>query len=695
LAELFSQEDGALVARFGGETLRIEPWGASALRVRSSFNAPLRHDTVSALLPPPQVEADIVMARRSARISIGAIAAELELLAVHGGDPGRDLRIRFVRADTGDELLAETRPHFAGPPPRYFKSVGGRSSRLEAQFRAYNGERLYGMGQAQHGLLDLKGAVVELVQRNGHVTVPFCLSNRGYGLLWNNPAVGRAEFGRNVTRWIADATPQLDYWITAGNTPADILAAYADATGHAPAFPEWATGFWQSRLRYASQEQLLATAREHVGRGLPLSCIVIDFFHWTRQGEFRFDPVAWPDPAGLVRELAAMGVKTMVSVWPTVTTSAASFRTLRDQGWLVGAERGTPVFLPFVDADPPGPVYVHYYDATHPEARAWLWSQLKANYLAHGINNFWLDACEPEMHPTHPENVRYHAGNGAEVGNAYPVLHEGGVREGLIAEDAAGDAMLLCRSTWAGGQRHGVLLWSGDISSTFEALRAQVSAGLNAGLAGIGWWTNDIGGFYGGQTAAPHMRELIVRWFQCGVFLPVTRLHGFRVPDAVPVQAEGATPSYGSDILSLFVRGGGENEVWSYGEEVEAILTDLLQLRERLRPYVAELFDAFSRTGAPVIRPLFFDFPQDEAAWTVEDSWMFGPDVLVAPVLAAGERRRRVYLPLGATWTDAWTREVHPGGMWTDTAAPLHRIPVFLRHGARADCFGAAGAQPF
>jgi alpha-D-xyloside xylohydrolase len=288
------------------------------------------------------------------------------------------------------------------------------------------------------------------------VSVPFLLSNRGYGLLWNNPAVGRAEFARNVTRWTAEATSQLDYWITAGETPAEILTAYADATGHAPMFPEWATGFWQSRLRYSSQAELLAVAREHVGRGHPLSCIVIDFFHWTRQGEWRFDPEAWPDPAGLVRDLAEIGVRTMVSVWPTVTAASAGFRTMRDQGWLVGAERGTPVFLPFIDRGPArARPTSHYYDATHPEARAYLWEQLKRNYLAHGIDSFWLDACEPEMHPTHPENVRYHAGNGAEVGNAYPVLHEQGVREGLEAEGAASKAVLLSRSTWAGGQRHG------------------------------------------------------------------------------------------------------------------------------------------------------------------------------------------------------------------------------------------------
>ena len=178
---------------------------------------------------------------------------------------------------------------------------------------------IYGLGQHQHGRLDQKGCVIELIQRNTEVSIPFLLSSRGYGFLWNNPAVGRVELGYNATRWVAEAAPQIDYWITTGNTPADILSNYAEVTGHAPEFPEWASGFWQSKLRYASQEELESVAREYRQRNLPLSVIVIDFFHWTRQGEWQFDPKYWPDPAGMVKKLENLGVKVMVSVWPTVS----------------------------------------------------------------------------------------------------------------------------------------------------------------------------------------------------------------------------------------------------------------------------------------------------------------------------------------------------------------------------------------
>ncbi len=187
---------------------------------------------------------------------------------------------------------------------------------LEVRLRAYDDERLYGLGQHQHGRLDQKGCTIDLVQRNTEVSIPFLFSNRGYGFLWHNPGIGRVELGYNGTRWVAEATPQLDYWITAGATPAEIMEHYADATGHPSKFPEWAAGFWQCKLRYRTQDELLSVAREYKRRDLPLSVVVIDFFNWTLQGDWRFDPELWPDPAGMVSELEEMGVKLMVSIWP-------------------------------------------------------------------------------------------------------------------------------------------------------------------------------------------------------------------------------------------------------------------------------------------------------------------------------------------------------------------------------------------
>ena len=227
--------------------------------------------------------------------------------------------------------------------------------------------------------------------------------------------------------------------------------------------------------------------------------------------------------------------------------------------------------------------------------------------------------------------------------------------------------VMLCRSAWAGSQRFGAAVWSGDILSTFEALQAQVRAGLNIGLSGIPWWTTDIGGFYNGNINTPYFKELIIRWFQFGVFCPIFRLHGFREP---------RTPA--SHLLTSESTGAA-NEVWSFGDKAYGIIKDILFLRERLRPYVNQQMQLAHEKGIPPMRPLFFDFPADPGSAAIDDEFLFGPDILVAPVLEYEARKRHVYLPAGTGWTDAWTDKKFDGGQWLEVDAPLEKIPVYLR----------------
>ncbi len=649
----FRQQNSKLIWEQNHETLQVEPWGPDSLRVRSTLGPEIRDDLPGALLDPAPTRAEVEIRAEQATLRNGAIAAEI---TAEGG-------LRFLDA-SGRELLAEATSHFSKPPARHLKPAGGDHVRVEVRFKAYGDERVYGLGQHTHGRLDQKGCVVDLIQYNTEVSIPFLLSSRGYGFLWNNPAVGRVELGWNGTRWVAEATPQLDYWITAGDTPAQIMEHYAEAVGRAPVLPDWAAGFWQCKLRYRTQDELLAIAHEYKRRGLPLSVIVSDFFHWTKQGDWMFDPQYWPDPAAMVRELDEMGVKLMVSVWPTVNPLSANFEEMQRRGFLVGTARGVSASMPFIDTGQKGLVYVQYYDATNPEARQFVWDKVRENYYRYGVKVWWLDACEPEMKPMDPDNLRFYLGNGLAVANIYPLLHERGFCEGMRGEGEE-EIITLCRSGWAGSQRYGAAIWSGDIPSTFEALQAQVRAGLNIALSGIPWWTTDIGGFFGGDVESPYFRELIVRWFQYGAFCPLFRLHGVRLPD------------------DKFWDTGGPNEVWSFGDEAYAIIKELLFLRERLRPYIMEQMRLAHDKGTPPMRPLFFDFPADEGSWAVEDQFMFGPDVLVAPVLYEGARVRQVDLPAGSTWTDAWGGQRLEGGQWLAADAPLDRIPLYLRGDAK------------
>ena len=670
---VFAQDGTTVEWRGGHETVRIEPWAADSLRVRGTIGQEITADLPGALLsasPPGDARAEI--RPDLARVVNGRIAAEVSA----------DGRLRFTRTSDGTALLAEVMPHFGGPPQRLYApaGLGGRLHRVEVLFAARDGERFYGLGQHQHGKLDQKGAVIELVQRNTEVSIPFVLSSAGYGFLWNHPGIGRVELGTTGTRWVSDASRQWDYWITAADKPADIVRRYADATGHVPMLPEWASGFWQSKLRYRTQDELLEVAREYRRRGLPLSVIVADYFHWTRQGEWQFDSDEWPDPGSMVTELDRLGVKLMVSIWPTVNPASENYAEMQDQGLLVASERGPGVHLPFWDKGSASPALVSYYDATSPRAREYIWSKVKEGYYKHGIRAWWLDACEPELRPQHPDNLRYHLGPGLEVGNIYPMLHAKAFHDGM-AGDGETETVLLCRSAWAGSQRYGAAVWSGDIDSTFADLRRQIPAGLNIGLSGIPWWTTDIGGFKGGDINSSSFRELIIRWFQFAVFSPLCRLHGFRQPEATAGVDHTGAP-LGADQT------GAPNELWSFGPEAYQILQRWLRLREHLRPYIMAAMRIAHTDGLPPMRPLFLNFPDDQPCWDIADQFLLGDDLLVAPVVTEGARERQVYLPSGADWRDAWTGQPVAGGQSLTVRAPLETIPVYVRDGGSLEPFG-------
>jgi alpha-D-xyloside xylohydrolase len=656
MSETFEVDEnaGTLLCRFESEIVRIEPWGRDSLRVRASRSGSIRDDTVGALLVPVNEpgNATVTVAPDAATLRNG----QMELRATRSGT------LSFRNVATGTELLREKAIHSLTIPARSYADLPGGAFKVEVCFEAIEGEHLYGLGQHQHGRLDQKGCVIDLVQRNTEVSIPFLLSSQGYGFLWNNPALGRVELGLNATRWVAEATPQVDYWITTGQSPAAILRNYADATGHPRMLPAWAAGYWQSKLRYASQAELESVVREYQSRGLPLSVIVIDFFHWTRHGEWRFDPEKWPDPAGMVAQLRQGGIRVMVSVWPTVSRLATTWAEMWQNGYIVRNMRGAAGQMYFVDNGSADGIYLHFYDSTHPGARDFIWGQVREGYYRHGIDVFWLDACEPEMLPLAPDNLRFHAGPGLEVANIYPLDHARAFFDGMCSVGEE-EIFLLCRSAWAGSQRYGAAVWSGDIESTFASLRNQVTAGLNMAASGIPWWTHDIGGFRGGDPASAEFRELLVRWFQFGAFSPIFRMHGHRLPD-------------GDDFS------GGPNELWSFGDEAYVILRSYLELRERLRPYVMTLMRTAHEDGIPPMRPLFLEFPDDGACHAIETEYMFGPDLLVAPILEAGARSRAVYLPEGPSWTDVWTGAPHDGGRTIEVDAPLERIPLFLRDSA-------------
>ncbi|HEY0932544.1 MAG TPA: TIM-barrel domain-containing protein [Trebonia sp.] len=657
----FHNDNGALEVRHRHEVIRIQAWGADSLRVRASqYRLPAVSAGALGEIPPEGTTGHVKIEETRAVAYSGRVQAEVTFAAGEG-DPQP---LIVFRDSDGAELLAEAREHFWAPGARVFAGGGSGAYEVRQQFAAYPGERLYGLGQRTHGRLNLKGLALDLVQRNGEVSIPFVLSDRGYGLLWNSPAVGRVEFAENATRWTAGQAREIDYWMTAAETPAQILGRYADVTGHVPELPPWASGFWQSKLRYRTQEELLDVAREYKRRGLPLSVIVADFFHWPAMGDYRFDPAEWPDPGAMVAELRELGVELMVSVWPTVSPLSENYADFSDRGLLAGTAEGVEFHQVIRDKGMPVPMPVAFYDPSNPRTRERVWELIKQNYLDHGVRVFWLDASEPELNPARPGNLSLYAGPGAEVAGSYPRDNARLFAEGMAAA-GQDPTVLLSRSAWAGSQRYGTAVWSGDIPATWESLRQQVRAGLNLAISGIPWWTTDIGGFHGGDPADPAYQELMVRWFQYGVFCPLFRLHGDRQPR----------------VPTGHAMTGGPNEAWSYGDAYPHIVAALRQ-RERLRPYVHQQMRAASRTGLPPMRPLFVDFPGDPGAWLPEDQFLFGPDLLVSPVLEPAAVSRDVYLPAGRAWIEAATGDRYDGGTAVRVPVSPGRIPVFARAGA-------------
>lgn len=677
----FSVIDGVIRWKGDGECLQVEPWGKDSVRVRASKNRRMS-DSDGGLLPRRQPSED-----SGATISLhedgsvaelinGRLTVRLTIREIfNAGAGGLESRcsLAFINAD-GKTLFEELSSGGSlNRKARKYTPLGGGAMSVTASFLAPRDEHLYGMGEYQQDFMDLKGCSFELAHRNSQASIPFVVSSAGYGFLWNNPSIGSATFSLNRTEWFAQSTPQIDYWVTAGGSPADIMHNYADATGHAPVMPDWGLGFWQCKLRYWNQQQVLDVAREFKRRGIPLDVIVIDFFHWPHMGDFRFEDEFWPDPKAMCDELHAMGIKVMVSVWPQVSLKSENYAYMHANNLLVNAESGIDVGMMFLEPN-------QFYDATNPEARRFVWEKCKQNYVDKGVDAFWLDEAEPEYGTYDFSNYRYYAGPNQEIGNIYPRDYNKGFFEGQIKDGRQDQIVNLTRCAWVGSQRYASLVWSGDVGSTFEDLRAQITCAIHMGMAGIPWFTTDMGGFHDGRIDSPEFKELLMRWCAFSCFSPVMRNHGDRSLE----RQEGSFKEsiYAADG-SPRLPSGAENEPWSYGDQVEAVFKKFISVREALRPYLHELFQTAHESGDPVVRGLFYEFNEDEKSYNISDEYMLGPDLLVAPVTAAGARERQVYLPGDSSvhWTFVKSGASYEGGTRITVEAPIDEIPVFAVEG--------------
>ncbi len=669
----FEIENGALLCYHQGEKLQIEAWGKDSLRVRATKRMQFSGN-------------DWALTENVEKGNSQVVIDEVDYVE-YDGSPGKrpratiqNGRIKAVVNFAGvitfykDEqvILQEYYRQYDGTISKRSRClkvvnrewkgiIGGGEYALNLKFESTDGEKIFGMGQYQQEYMDLKGCVLELAQRNSQISVPFAVSSLGYGFLWNNPAVGSVTFGKNYTEWIARSTKEMDYWITAADTPKEILENYTAVTGRAGEFPRDLMGLWQCKLRYRTQDEVLTVARQYQKEGIKIDQIVIDFFHWPYQGDWKFDPVYWPDPKEMVDELHAMGIKVIVSVWPSVDRRSENFYPMMEKGLLMQTERGAAQTYDYqgdcVEIDP-----------FNPETRKYVWEVCKKNYYDYGIDAFWLDNSEPDLGVYDFEQYRYCDGPALEISNMYPQMYSRVFYDEMSKLDK-GPVVNLLRCAWAGSQKYGNVVWSGDVPSTFEAFSDQLQCGLNMGLAGIPWWTTDVGGFMTDDVEDPDFRQLLIRWYQFAVYSPVLRMHGDRGPYNIP-------PLDDRDWGGGYLKTGHANELWSYGEENYEIMKKYYQIRMELLDYIETLYEEASKNGSPLLRTMFFEFPQDEKCWELQDQYMFGDKYLVAPVLHLNEFAREVYLPEGK-WQLTSTGEVFEGNQTVKVDAPIDYMPVF------------------
>jgi alpha-D-xyloside xylohydrolase len=550
--------------------------------------------------------------------------------------------------------------------------AGEKTFKVGASFSDTPQTHYYGLGQNQEGVLDLRGRSIDCrhwydAPAGEQVCVPFLVTDKGYGVVWDNPSATLVSPGvHDATRFQSEVGERVSFFVITGGGADDLYAGYRRLTGVTPLPPKAAFGLIQSKARYESEAELMDVAEGYRRRGYPLDVMVLDWFYWTRMGQLDIDRTAFPDPQGMNARLHAMGLRSMVSVWPRFERESRYYDELAAKGWFLHDRDGAVVDGLPVRSDRAGALI----DSTIPEARRWYWDHIRDNILSQGFDFIWLDETEPDLVP---DGDVFSIGSGDRYHNLFPLVHTASVADGSARDRPNVRNMILCRAAYLGAQANGCLFWSSDVNATWEALRRQVPAGLNMTASGIAYWSSDTGGWQSpqgpeaehpplvdpaGAAAMPaayrDYPELFVRWFEYNSLTPTLRVHGERPGTAI----------------------------WQYGAAAEPILASWLRLRYALIPYLYALGRETTQTGAPFMRALWMDFPADPRVKAIGDEYMLGPAFLVAPVTAQGATRRPVYLPAGADWYDWWTGRRLPGGQMIDAPAPIDRLPIFVRAGS-------------
>lgn len=586
-----------------------------------------------------------------------------------------------------------------------FNDAGIKTFSVYQPFILDTEEAIYGLGQLQNGKMIQRNLTKQLIQGNVEDVVTFFQSIKGYGVFWDNYSPTTFKDDPQETSFTSEVGDCIDYYFMYGRNADGVIAEMRALTGQVPMFPLWTYGFWQSKERYKSQQETVDVVREYRELGVPLDGIIQDWQYWGNNylwNAMEFLNTDFSQPQKMVDDIHNMNAHLIISIWSSFGPATKPYRELNSKNMLFNfstwPQSGVETWPPNMEY----PSGVRVYDAYNPEARNIYWKYLSQGLLKYGLDGWWMDSTEPDHLDWKPEDLdtKTYLGSFRKVRNAYPLMTVGGVYDHQRAQTSDKRVFILTRSGFAGQQRYGANVWSGDVSSSWESLRNQVTAGLNLSLCAIPHWNSDIGGFFAGQynkswndgtgSKNPLYQELYVRWLQFGAFNPMMRSHG-------------------TDL---------GREIYQFGKKGEPIydaIEKTIKLRYSLLPYIYSSSWDVSHRQSTFMRALFMDFAHDKKTWDMKDEFMFGKNILVAPVLKAQytpekvvkandqdgwnrvdaedkennissdftqPKSTQVYLPAGTVWYDFYTNKQFKGGQHIAVTTSIDQIPLYVKAGS-------------
>lgn len=689
-AQSYQKTDLGIKTQINSTDVEIQFYGSAIVRVlKSPVGKTFTKESLTVVEKPQAVKFTVY--KQGDVISLKSDKIKVDIDVKSG-------RISYVSL-AGTQLLREKE---AGATFTDFDDAGSKTYTVNQSFTLDKDENIYGLGQQQRGQLSLRNAKLHMVQGNTDDYVPFLVSTKGYGLFWDNYSPTQFEDTPENTSFRSDVGDCIDYYFMLGGNIDGSIACMRQLTGQAPMFPLWTFGYWQSKERYKSQNELVGVVNKYRELGVPLDGIIQDWQYWGNNylwNAMEFLNTEFPNPKKMVEDIHNQNAHLIISIWSSFGPQTKQYREMQPKGMLLNFGTWPQSGL---DTWPPNREYpsgVEPYDPYNPEAREIYWKYLNKGLFSLGIDGWWMDSSEPDHLDFKPSDfdLKTYLGSFRKVRNAFPLMTVGGVAEQQRVVSSEKRIFILTRSAFAGQQRYGANTWSGDVNSSWQSLRNQIPAGLNFSMSAIPYWNTDIGGFFasaykggwGDGNKNPSFQELYVRWLQFGAFTPMMRSHGTDIP----------------------------REIYNFGKKGEIIydaIAKTINLRYSLLPYIYSAAWMVTNNQSTLMRALVMDF-NDKKVVDMNNEYMFGKSILVAPVVnaqytsetilranaetgwdkkdAAGgtksqsvdftqRKSTKVYLPEGTVWFDFLTNEKINGGQEITKATTIDEIPLYIKAGS-------------